>query len=133
LVILLRRIVHILLLLCLPLYGFAMQAGLPTAVGTTSIIHELDHEDGVHHHHHHKDDGSVHYDESDESLDHAQEHSTSSQSAGVSFSRLSVPAEQLVSELVPYVAQAVPEPFLDGPHRPPASSLGQTAGGMLHT
>jgi len=127
----LRRIVYILLLLCLPMYGFAMQGSLPPVADAVSLIHELEHDEGIHHHHH-EDDGSIHYDESDASLDHAHEHSSPSQPVGFGLPHLVLPPEQPVSELGPYVAQAVPEPFLDGPHRPPASSLGHTAGGSLH-
>lgn len=131
--ILLRRIVYLFLLLCLPLYGFAMQGSLPAA-GAASLVHELEHvvEHNAGAHHHHEDGGSVHYDESDESLDHALEHSSPLQPAGFGLPRLTVPPEQAVSELGPYVAQAVQEPFLDGPHRPPAFALGHAAGGTLH-
>lgn len=130
-----RWIVHILLLLCLPLYGFAMQGGLPPAGGTASLAHQpehqLEHDRGVQHHHH-EEDGFVHYDDSDESRDHAQEQSSTSQPAGFGLARLTVPPEQSVSELGAYVARPVPEPFLEGPHRPPASTPGQAAGGIEH-
>lgn len=109
-----------------------MQGSLLPVADAVSLAHELVHEEGIHHHHH-ADDGSVHYDESDESLDHAHEHSSPSQPVGFGISRLALPAGQPVSELGPYTAQAVPAPFLDGPHRPPALSLGHTAGGSLHT
>lgn len=125
-----RRIFHILLLFCLPLYGFAMQGSFQPARDAAPLVHELEHDKGIHHHH--EGDGSIHYDESDESIDHAHEHSSSSQPVGFGFPRLVLPAEQPVSELGPYIAQTVPEPFLDGPHRPPALSLGRPAGGSLH-
>lgn len=128
---LLRRFVYLLLLLCLPLYGFAMQGSLAPVAGGATLVHELEHDEGVSHHHH-EDDGSIHYDESDASLDHAQEHSSPSQPAGFGLPRLSFPPEQAVSEPASYVARAVPEPFLDGPHRPPAFALGRAAGGTLH-
>lgn len=96
-----------------------------------SLAHELEHAEGVHHHHH-EEDGSIHYDESNESLDHAHEHPSPSQPVGFGFPRLELPAQQPGAELGPYIAQAVPEPFLDGPHKPPAFSLGHTAGGSLH-
>ena len=126
-----RRIVHILLLFCLPLYGFAMQGGLPHVVDAVSLIHEVEHDEGIHHHHH-EEDGSIHYDESDESLDHAHESSSSSQPVGFGLPPLLLPVEHPVSELGPYIAQTVPAPFLDGPHRPPALSLGHRTGGLLH-
>lgn len=131
-----RRIFHILMLFCLPLYGFAMQGGLPPAGGVASIVHQLEHqlehEQGVQHHHH-EDDGSVHYDESDASRDHAQEHSSTSQPAGFGFPHPVAPPEKFASEVGTYVVGPVPEPFLDGPHRPPATTPGQDAGGMRHT
>lgn len=125
-----RRILHIFLLLCLPLYGFAMQGSLPLVGGAPLLVHEIEHDEGIAHHH--EDDGTVHYDESEESLAHVQDHSTPPQPAGFGLPQLSVPPERLVSRLGPYVARAVPEPFLDGPHRPPAFSLGHGAGGMPH-
>ena len=84
-----RRIVYILLLLlCLPLHGFAMQGGLPLAAGAPTLLHEIEHDQGVQHHH--DEDGSVHYDDSDKSLDHAQEHSCSAQPAGFALSLIGV-------------------------------------------
>lgn len=132
-----RRLLHILLLLCLPLYGFAMQGGLPQAPGAASplqpamLLHELEHEQGVAHHHH-EEDGSVHYDDSDESREHAQEHSSSTQPAGFGHARLAIPFARPVDTPGFYVARRVPEPFLDGPHRPPSFAPGHAAGGMRH-
>ena len=108
-----------------------MQGGLPTAIGTTSFVHELEHDEDIHHHH--EDDGSVHYDESDESLDHAQEHSSSSQPAGFGLQYIRVTPEQQAMDPGTYIAVTVPDPCLKGPQRPPALSLGQPAGGMLHS
>lgn len=125
-----RRIVHILLLFCLPLYGFAMQGSLPPVAGAAPLAHALAHDEGIHHHH--EEDGSVHYDESDASLDHAQEHSSSCQPAGCGFPRLTIAPERAASATGAYLVQAVPEPFLDGPHRPPAFAPGHAAGGALH-
>lgn len=122
---LLRRILYILLLLCLPMSGFAMQGSWPPVAAAASVEHALDHAEGIHHHH--DSDGSVHYDESDASLDHTQEH-CSAQPAGFGLPRLTVPPEQAVQETGSYIAQAVPEPFLALPHRPPARSLGHLPG-----
>lgn len=125
-----RRFIYILLLLCVPLYGFAMQGGLPQAYGSESLAHEIVHEEGIHHHHH-EEDGSVHYDESDESFDHVHEHSCA-QPISCSVPSLTVPPEQQVPEPMPFIAQAAPEPFLDGPRKPPRLALGHAAGGMPH-
>lgn len=126
-----RRILYILLLLCLPLHGFAMQGGLPHADATSSLMHGLEHAEGVYHHHH-QGEGSVHYDQSDESVEHVQDHSCSPHPAGFSLPALIVPPEQQVSKLAPFVADAVPEPFLDGPRKPPRLTPGQAAGGQPH-
>ncbi|MGJ9417911.1 hypothetical protein ACHAC9_09115 [Massilia sp. CMS3.1] len=107
-----------------------MHGSLPAVAGAASIVHEVDHDESVYHHH--EDDGSVHYDDSAESVEHTQEHASPLQPVGFGLARLIVPSEQAVSELGSYLAQAVPEPFLDGPHRPPACALGHAAGGMLH-
>ncbi|UVW27121.1 hypothetical protein [Massilia sp. H6] len=111
-----RRIFYLLLLLCLPLHGFAMQGGLAHAQALP---------------HHHHDGGPAHYDGSDESLEHMQEHSCSPHPAGLSLPSPIIPPEQQVSKLAPFVARAVPEPFLDGPRKPPRLAPGHAAGGKL--
>lgn len=126
-----RRLVYIFLLVCLPMYGFAMQGSLTPAAGGSSLTHEVEHEQGVYHHH--EDDGSLHYDQSEESLDHAQEHSSPSQPADFDLPYLTVPAEQPLNELGFYIPRSVPNPFLDGPQKPPALALGHAAEGTLHT
>lgn len=128
---LLRRIFYVLLLLCLPLYGLAMQGGLPHTDASASLAHALEHEKGVYHHH--DVDGSVHYDQSDESIEHVQDHSCSSQPAGSSMAALAVPPEQQIVGRTPFLAQAVSEPYLDGPRKPPRHALGHAAGGTSHT
>lgn len=124
-----RRFFQLLLLLCLPLYGFAMQGALPPAAG--AALHALGNDTRLHHHH--QDDGSVHYDDSDASLDHAQDHSSCAQPAVFPIARLMLPSAPPASLLARYVTRVVPEPFLEGPHRPPACAPGQTAGGSTHT
>lgn len=125
-----RRFFYLLLLLCLPLYGFAMQGSLPQAYGGQPLAHELVHEEGVHHHHH-EEDGSVHYDESDESFAHLHEHSCA-QPISFGLRSLTVPPERQVSVPALFTASAVPEPFLDGPRKPPRHALGLAAGGTPH-
>jgi hypothetical protein len=130
LVILLRRIVRLLLLLCLPLYGFAMPGSLPPVAGAAALAHQLEHNQGVHHHH--EADGSIHYDESDQSLDHAQEHCSPLQPIGFGAARALIHPQQPVLEPGSYLNRFSPAPFLDGPHRPPAPAPGHAAGGSLH-
>lgn len=125
-----RKLIYLLMLVCLPLHGFAMGGSVAPVAGAAALVHQFQHDDGVQHHH--EDDGSIHYDDSDESREHAQEHSSLSQPAGFGQPRLTLPSEPPASEAGAYVARAVPEPFLDGPHKPPASSPGQAAGGMQH-
>jgi len=118
-----RRLIATLLLLCLPLQGFAMQWGQLPAGGTaSSIVHELDHDYGVRHHHH-EADGSVHYDDSDESVKHLQEHSSGQPAGIIAQTTLGAPP-QPVSSILVEVTQFLPDPLPDCPHRPPARSLG---------
>ena len=74
-----RRLICILLLLCLPLQSFAAQGGalLSGSLAGQAIAHELDHAAEIEHNH--EDDGSVHYDDSDESVQHSHESSASLQ------------------------------------------------------
>lgn len=126
---LVRRIFYILLLCCLPLYAFAMQGGLPQAYGAALLAHALEHEEGIHHHH--EEDGTVHYDDSAESIAHAQEHSCA-QPISFSIPSLSLPAGQQVAHQAPIIAREIPEPYLDGPRKPPRHAPGPAAGGMTH-
>jgi len=116
-----RRYFCLLLLICLPLQSFALQGGRLLSVG---IAHELQHDQGIQHHHH-DEDGSVHYDKSDESEQHVAEHSASSHSVWVPAAappQMPVAAARLLAQAEP--VRFIPAPFLDGPHRPPASALG---------
>jgi hypothetical protein len=126
----LRRIVHILLLLCLPLYGFAMQGSAQHAYGAATLAHVL--EQGERIQHHHDDDGSVHYDNSEASREHSQDHSSCAQVATCSFPRPVTPPEQPTGEVAGALARPAPDPFLDGPRKPPRHALGLAAGGLPH-
>ena len=53
-----RRLLCILLMLCLPLQGFAMQWGFAMQSSDLSLAHEALHEGFVSHHH--EDDGTIH-------------------------------------------------------------------------
>lgn len=120
-----RRLICILLLICLPLQSFAMQGGaLP--FGTTSdrdVTHALAHAEEIEHHHH-EDDGKVHYDNSEESVQHIQDHSSSAQIAYLAEPFQQMAPEQLASEGGDAVPRYIPDPFLDNPLRPPVPSLG---------
>lgn len=115
-----RRFFCLLLLICLPLQSFALQGGQLLSAG---IAHELQHDQGVQHHH--DEDGSVHYDQSDESEQHAAEHSASSHSVWAPAA-LPPPMPEAAARLLARgePARSIPAPFLDGPHRPPAPALG---------
>lgn len=117
-----RRIFCIFLLMCLPLHGFAMQWGGMLAGNNSTIAHELAHDEHVQHHH--NDDGSIHFDDSEESAQHLLDHSASPQPVDLVMPAVAGAPEQLVSIVVVDVASYIPNPFLDGPHRPPALTLG---------
>lgn len=79
--------------------------------------------------HHHDDDGAIHYDDSAESVTHADEHSTAAQLT------LLKPADWLFDlthdSLADYPdpASSIPDPILDDPQRPPSFAPGLAAGG----
>lgn len=108
-----RRLLCILLMFCLPLQGFAMQG---------SFAHEILHEEHVSHHH--EADGSIHFDASDESVQHVQDHSCSTQPGGLFFPALAPTPAQLVETVAIGEVAFIPDPMLEHPHRPPALSLG---------
>ncbi len=115
------------MLICLPLQSFASQIAGVWAPNAASLAHVADHPEDLHHHH--ENDGTIHYDESDESLQHAHEHSTPSP--------LLLPSAGLVSLLqdvasvadYPEPASYIPDPCLDDPQRPPSFAPGLAAGG----
>lgn len=117
-----RRIFCILLLMCLPLHGFAMQWGPLLAGDSTTIAHEIEHDGHVQHHH--EDDGSIHYDDSDESANHLLDHPASPQPVHLLLPLLPGAPEQLVKTVEEDISSYVPDPFLDSPRRPPALTLG---------
>lgn len=84
----------------------------------SALAHAPGHVQGTSHHH--DDDGSVHYDDSDESIQHAQDHSA----CQPNFALPSVTIASLNfvrSTAVPALPGNVPsEVFLERPQRPPA-------------
>ena len=117
-----RRLICILLLMCLPLQSFAFQVGSSAAGTDMSFAHEILHDEKVQHHH--DDDGSVHYDDSAESAQHIQDHSCSQQPVGFWVPKMASPPEQRMSVTVREFSRFIPDPFLDSPLRPPARALG---------
>jgi hypothetical protein len=127
-----RRLICILLLLCLPLQSFAVQGGALLFVSTSGqgIGHELDHAAEIEHHH--DDDGSVHYDGSEESAQHIEDHSSCAQVAFLAVPFQSIAPEQGACAADGALARFIPDPCLDSPLRPPAPTLGHAAGGAKH-
>ena len=117
-----RRLICLLLLMCLPLQSFALHGVSLVRGGDAGLAHEIAHDEQVQHHH--EDDGSIHYDSSDESAQHIQDHSCSQQALYLPAPQLARHPEQLISVTKPEFARFIPEPFLDGPLRPPSPALG---------
>ena len=121
-----RRLFCLLMLICLPLQSFALQAAGVRLAGT-GTIHQLAHVDDVHHHHH--DDGKVHYDESGESVQHSHEASASAQHLlPKAMSVLFTPLLMSLGDRADPPSY-IPNPYLDDPQRPPAFAPGLAAGG----
>ena len=121
-----RRLFCILLLICLPLQSFASQvAGLQSS-RVSGMVHEMERLAELHHHDGH---GSVHYDESDESVAHAGEHAGVVQFSLLNRSHLDV--KVALSSLLDFrePASYVPDSFPDDPQRPPAFAPGLATGG----
>ncbi|QBE62362.1 hypothetical protein [Pseudoduganella lutea] len=116
-----RHLLCILLMLCLPLQSFALQWEHVLA-GETTLAHEIEHDEHVPHHH--DDDGDVHYDNSDESAKHVQDHTCSPQPAAIPLASEAVLPTQLISIVRPDGPAPMPDPLLDCPQRPPSASLG---------
>ena len=113
-----RRLICLCLLLCVPLYGFAMQWG-PLLVGTgTTLAHEVAHDQRLQHHL--DADGSVHFDNSDASAQHLADHPTSPHPAYPVVPGIAVPPDQLLGMAVPHVPAWLPDPFQDCLQRPPS-------------
>jgi len=116
-----RLLLCLLLMLCLPLQSFALQWE-HVLVGDTTLAHEVEHDEHVQHHH--DDDGTVHYDQSDESAKHVQDHTCTPQPAALPLPPLTMLPPQLISIVRPDGPAPMPDPLLDCPHRPPSASLG---------
>lgn len=98
-------------------WGAAMHLEDPVA-----FAHEILHDEHVSHHH--EDDGSIHFDTSDESAQHVQDHSCSPQPGGLYVPEAPRAPNQLVEVIEIKPVTEIPDPMLELPHRPPASALG---------
>ncbi|MGZ8293730.1 MAG: hypothetical protein ACXWVG_11855 [Telluria sp.] len=125
-----RRLICILLLLCLPLQSFAMHGGALAFGSDADLVHDAAHDDRIEHHH--DTDGSIHFDDSDESAQHVQDHSHSPHAVDIILAKLPAAPEQLVSVLKAEFSRFIPELFLDSPLRPPSPALGHAAEGHQH-
>ena len=126
-----RRLLCLLLLICLPLQSFAMQMEDVARMTPAGVAHELDHlQERLHHHHAAENDsGAVHYDDSEASIEHSDKH-------GHCCAQLLL--KPLAAQFLPFEAAfatggepmvSTPHPYLDGPQRPPSSTPGPAAGG----
>jgi len=96
--------------------------------GGDSLEHVLEHAQEIEHHHH-EEDGSVHYDDSQESMEHIQEHAAAS--AQCLFDTPCMPLEprRLQTKIVLPFESTLPNPDLEDPQRPPVFAPGIAAGG----
>jgi hypothetical protein len=113
-----RRIVCIFLLMLLPLHGFAMQSGWFADDHAFDIAHALEHGDGVSHHH--EDDGSVHYDDSDESAQHVVEQAACQPPVVIPSLVFPTVLQKAVAEVAMDAPQYIPDPIPERPQRPPS-------------
>lgn len=111
-----RRLICLFMLMLLPLHGFAVQSG---ALHTHAydIAHAFSHENGVSHHH--AVDGTIHYDQSDESVKHASEHPACSQIAALPSMLPTHPVMAFRSIAVSSHVLSIPDGIVTLPIRPP--------------
>lgn len=122
-----RRLLCILLLICLPLQSFASQLVGLQSLRVSGMVHEVERLAQLHHHH--DGHGSAHYDESDESVAHADEHSGVVQFSVLNRSNLDFRVSLSSFFDFPDPASYVPNSFADDPQRPPAFAPGLATGG----
>lgn len=112
-----RRIVTILLIAMMPFQTIWAASGMGHGIGEFDMRHLADHAAGVDHHH--GVDGSVHYDESDQSSQHMKHHAGClSWVAILSDTPLQLPPQAAQAAIIvetPPLVQA----FLDTLFRPP--------------
>lgn len=113
---LMRRLVCLLMLMLLPLHGFAAQTGA-LHEHAYNIAHELDHANGVSHHH--APDGTIYYDQSDESVQHASELPAFSQVAALPSMLPTHPVMAFRSIVSSPPVLLIPDGIVTLPIRPP--------------
>lgn len=106
-----------LLVLSLLWHGFALAGGGAVHAGGKSFAHSVMHLENTPHHHH--DDGTVHHDGSDESLQHVHADGCAN-ATGLLPGCAALPAHAaLVRDLFVSAPRAHDAPFLEGLRRPP--------------
>ncbi|WP_424859209.1 MULTISPECIES: hypothetical protein [unclassified Tepidimonas] len=113
-----RRLVAFILSLVLSCYGFAAvaKALVLTSGDDHAVAHLLEQA------HHHHDDGSVHVDDSDESVQHVMVDQWLGAPA-MPAEPPALPHLRLVAASPPdHSISRIPTPYLEGPRRPPRSS-----------
>lgn len=98
-----------------------MQWGQAIGENGSTVAHEFLHDEHVSHHH--EDDGSIHFDNSEESTQHIQDH-CSSLPGGLFVPCLATAPLRLVTTATIHLVAYIPDPMLELPHRPPANALG---------
>lgn len=116
----------LLLILLLPLQSLAMQVTSVRLFDLGRVAHEVEHSVGIEHHHH--DAGTIHYDDSEESVQHGLEHSPVSQVVFLSsLPVMLIPGDQ-VREHALESTTFIPDPVPDNPTRPPVFSPARQPG-----
>lgn len=116
-----RRLFCLLLLVLLPLHGFAMQSGWHSSgKAAFSIAHEIDHLTGASHHH---DDehGGIHYDDSQASAEHLTDHATVHGCAAIPPSAVPLAAVRAIRTTDIQPQHYLPDPDPRRLQRPPSS------------
>jgi hypothetical protein len=122
-----RRLFCILLLICLPLQGFAMQLGGLHSLVDSSLSHEIDHQQRVEHHH--DDDGTVHYDSSEASAEHIQHDCAGPCQFLIPDDAPAAQPKRMQGEAPLARPSHLSNPDLEDPERPPVPAPGLAAGG----
>jgi hypothetical protein len=115
-----RRLFCLLLLVLLPLHGFAMQDGwYSSEKATFSIAHEVDHLTGASHHH---DDehGNIHYDDSAASSQHLTDHSAAHNCVAIPPSIVPLLAVRATRTTQTQAQPYLPDPDPQRLQRPPS-------------